>query len=46
MAICACRIICPEESSPGAHVGILKVMSKVRLEAFMWVSEMHALFIF
>lgn len=30
------EIICPEESSPGAHVGILKVMSKVRLEAFMW----------
>lgn len=29
------EIICPEESG-GATIGILKVMSKVRLEAFMW----------
>ncbi|CAN8016100.1 unnamed protein product, partial [Ixodes persulcatus] len=32
------EIICPEDSGPGSGgtIGILKVMSKVRLEAFMW----------
>ena len=36
--LCLCSIVCPEESSPHA-ITFWTVMSKVRLEAFMWVCD-------
>ena len=31
-----CSILCPEEEVLGKEMSILTIMSKVRLEAFMW----------
>lgn len=40
--MCLCSILCPNGDTSG-HVTFWAVMSKVRLESFMWVSNNCAL---